>query len=1098
MNLPIPILTAAAIAALIATPSAFASDSGEAVHSLLESYEKSFGHPATGLLYHNRLDSPRGLAALSSPEEIARGEVDGKPMPHGYGSGIQDVALENGQLLFALCDAHERTGEKWIADRARALFASLKVLARVSPEPGFVPRGPHPDGRSYYRDPSRDQVTAYIEALWRYGRSPLATNADKAFIAGTIGKIATRMERDDWRIMIEDGSRQAHVGWGWKQFTSIGSITLLSVLAQTFDATGDPHWRELYEQFSAERDGERWNRWLHPDAVKNWRPLTLYANQFCQALTALRRLEKNPDRKAQLAELERRLATRMLESNVFDPIRWRRLDWAGDRNEAETQALIAPLGLDLKKPMSVLELYDSYDRQVWDRPGSRAHSVMGKLCYGLATVALHAALLSDDPKLREQAQPTVRRMVAEFSQHQQDYNGGENFNRTVILGLLALEGKPAAKPTASQPRELPILRNLGCGPAMDVALEGDRMYVIGRGKLHVADATDPAKPVLLGGLSGLGNTRQIVVKDGMVYVGSREDRLFVIDAREAAKPRLLDHYDTIEFATGLALAGDVLFVALRQYGVELVDVSDPTKPLFLSVVRTGEAQSVAYQDGFLYAGVWGSSEVVVADVRNPREPRIVSRTPLDGYGDGVDVRDGFLYAATGHHSREPHRKPEDPGYGRGHGLEILSLKDPAKPAFISRVKFPPLYAIGNDMWSVTVANGHAFVADTHNGVFIVDVRNPAKPEIVGRRQLPTSKGKDKPAYFGGIEVGRDHVYGAGGWTDLHVIPAPGLAVPVTPQTGAPPKIPPRRPNGDKGVTAYRPEGQVHAAAVAGEQVVAACGSAGVHVVDLAHGLKPLSDTPTEDFATDVSVLGHTVYVAEGAGGMSIWSLTNDGKLEPKGRYRVRGRRVRYLTVPAPGRFALAQVGASTLHIVDVSDPQKPRLALEDNQFGLLYGHQVLDGLADGRHAAAYWHVSGIHWYDLGVDPPRREPQLATGRVSMLDGLALHRGQLLSPRRGGYILLDRSETRPLDELPIHRVEGTYFRGRPTVAGDRLHVANRTTGDIVVLDIRSPEKPRLLERFTTRGNPGAVTLTPRGLLIPDGNGGLLLRRETGSRR
>ena len=56
------------------------------VRNLFESYQKSFSHPAAGLFYHHRLDGPKGVAALSSPEEIARGEVNGKSMPYGYGS----------------------------------------------------------------------------------------------------------------------------------------------------------------------------------------------------------------------------------------------------------------------------------------------------------------------------------------------------------------------------------------------------------------------------------------------------------------------------------------------------------------------------------------------------------------------------------------------------------------------------------------------------------------------------------------------------------------------------------------------------------------------------------------------------------------------------------------------------------------------------------------------------------------------------------------------------------------------------------------------------------------------------------------------------
>jgi hypothetical protein len=648
--------------------------------------------------------------------------------------------------------------------------------------------------------------------------------------------------------------------------------------------------------------------------------------------------------------------------------------------------------------------------------------------------------------------------------------------------------------SVAEAEKLPIIGTLGAGPAMDVALAGDRMIVIGGGKLHVVDASDPAKPRILGTLAGLGNTRQLAVGGDVAYVGSREDGLFVVDVSDAANPRLINRYDTIEFATGLALAGDVLFVALRQFGVELVDVSNPSQPQYLGVARTGEAQSVAYHDGYLYAGVWGSSEVVTVDVRDPRSPRIVSRTPLDGYGDGLDVRDGFLYAATGHHSREPHRSEGDPGFGRGHGLEIFNLADPAKPAFVGRVKFPPFYSIGNDMWGVSVVDGRAFVADTHNGVFLVDVKDPRHPVILAHRQLPVPTGKDMPDCVGGLAVGRDHIYAAGASTGLHVLAASGMARPISPQTGPPPRIGPMRKDEDKRFISYHPGGQVHAVAMADDSLaVAACGSAGLHVVRLGAGIELVSTTPTEDFATDVCLSGRTVFAAEGSGGMSIWELSDEGRLIPKGRYRVPKGRVRYLTVPAPGRYALVQIGAAWLHVVDVSDSANPRLALKDARPGLLYGHQVLDELVNDRYAAAFWHVSGIHWYDLAANPPRFEGQHPAGRVSMLDGIAVDRGQIFSPRRGGYVRFDRTETRPLDELPIHRVPGVTLRGRPVIEDDLVHLCRREAGEILTLDLGDPEKPKLVETLTTAGNPGAVVPTTHGLLIPDGNGGLLLRKR-----
>jgi hypothetical protein len=244
------------------------------------------------------------------------------------------------------------------------------------------------------------------------------------------------MERNGWRILVEDNSQQAHVGWTWLQFTTVGSITLLSVVGPVAEVTGDAHWRELYDRFGSEKNGERWNKWLQPDAVAAWPPLTLYANQFCQALIALQRAESNPQRRQQLAEFLRRWTTRALEANVFDPKQWRRLDWAGERDDAATRELLKPLGLTLDKSMTAVELYRAFNRKWWSAENKEIWNLNQKLCIGLATVPLHGALLSGGPALVKQAAPVVRNMVAELLREQRRYDRGENFNRTVILGLL--------------------------------------------------------------------------------------------------------------------------------------------------------------------------------------------------------------------------------------------------------------------------------------------------------------------------------------------------------------------------------------------------------------------------------------------------------------------------------------------------------------------------------------------------------------------------------------------------------------------------------------------------------------------------------------
>ena len=96
----------------------------------------------------------------------------------------------------------------------------------------------------------------------------------------------------------------------------------------------------------------------------------------------------------------------------------------------------------------------------------------------------------------------------------------------------------AGHPEEMYGKALPIVRDLGIGPTMAARVGGETLYTIGRGKLRTVDISTPDKPTVVGTLSGLGNTRQIVVKDGIAYITSREDSVFIVDVRERDAPAL--------------------------------------------------------------------------------------------------------------------------------------------------------------------------------------------------------------------------------------------------------------------------------------------------------------------------------------------------------------------------------------------------------------------------------------------------------------------------------------------------------------------------------------------------------------------------------
>jgi len=680
---------------------------------------------------------------------------------------------------------------------------------------------------------------------------------------------------------------------------------------------------------------------------------------------------------------------------------------------------------------------------------------------------------------------------------------------TVVLFLGIGAGAVFGKHSEDQfGPELPVVRSLGLGGSMDAAVDGDTLYVIGRGKLHVAHISDPTSPKIVGRLDGLGNTRQIEVHRGVAYVTAREDGLFIIDVKEPDTPVLLCHYDTIELATGIALSGDVAFVACRTAGVELVDVSQPRRPVHLSTVRTGEAQSVVARNGILYAGVWGSRELVVCDVTNPYQPEVISKTPLDGYGDGVALRGDHCFVATGHHARGWRRQDGEasPQYGRGHGLEIFDVSNPAGPVFVSRVKMPKFYRIGMDMWDVMIAGDNAFVGDTYNGVFVVDISDLKNPRLVGHRQLAPmprtidglDTGERLPTPVGGIALAKDTLYVAGAWTDLHVMAAVGMAETPErePDQGS---VNPgsRRAQSDPRFRVYRPEGQVWSVAFFGDTALVAAGAAGLHAVELWPEVKRLRVFPTEGFARDVAVYDDYAYVAEATGGLSIWKRDDDALLKPVGRYRPKRGGVAQVVVPPPGRYALLHVGQNELQIVDVSNPQKPVLMLTDRYLGLFYTFPLVRGLLDDRYACCLWHATGYRWYDLyGGPKPVYSGDHYAMRANFADGMASLGTKALLVSRGRYAIIGRDENRPPEALPAHGVKGHYLSGKPTVDGATMYLTNRVRGTFQVVDISQIESPRLLAKIQLDEHPSPVVVHNGTPLIPAGYQGLLVWEKAGS--
>jgi len=664
----------------------------------------------------------------------------------------------------------------------------------------------------------------------------------------------------------------------------------------------------------------------------------------------------------------------------------------------------------------------------------------------------------------------------------------------------------------------------GIGPGMDVVRQGDHLYVLQDRNLVILSAKDPACPVVVGKLEDVGNLRQIAVGENVAYITAREDGLFVVDIGDRTAPRLLSHYDTLEFATGIAIEGHYAFVAQRWFGVEIVDIRDPARLRHVSVVRVGESQSCVVSDGYLYVGAWDEKRVAVCDVRNPAAPKQVATIRLHGRGDGLCVKNGVLYAVFGHHQPGAARTLDDPRYGSGNGMDLFDVSDPANPKQLSRVQFAWRYYYGwPDSWRVKLSLPYAYLYHTHNGVFILDVSDPKAPKEMAQIRVPRYPGQpgfrslstvDKsglrpvvlpfdPAKVSyspvcGLETLDGYLYFTGLFTDLHIYKNDTLVRATSHRHGGEVKL---SASGDfhdfksldqyglKSLKTYRPGGQVYAAVEQDGLIYAACGAAGIHILD--EDLNLLKKMPTAGFAMDVQACGPNLYAAQGRDGLVCYKV-DGAHLERVAAYDA-GRVVKQVRVAPNGRFAVAHVGGSTYEVVDLSGGGSlTRAKFVRGWGGLAYYRQLCNGFIDGRYLCGTWCAGRTFMMDFGGAEPKDLPD-PTGVMPDMEsgGYCACGPYALVTHDGGY-----SYYRPLHsgdyptDLPVYRIAGgPTFRGKPAVRGNVLAACNRIGGEVTLVDISDLEAPKLIRTFQLSGNPDVPYLGDGFVLVPAGYQGLI---------
>jgi len=266
---------------------------------------------------------------------------------------------------------------------------------------------------------------------------------------------------------------------------------------------------------------------------------------------------------------------------------------------------------------------------------------------------------------------------------------------------------------------------------------------------------------------------------------------------------------------------------------------------------------------------------------------------------------------------------------------------------------------------IFVSGNYAYIADSFNGLRVVDVSDPANPQQVGSFDPPGSRRAQ------GVYFSDPYLYVADGLGllildvsdptapfEVGFYHSPGFAVKVYPLGGYA-FVADREgglrianvsdPANPKPVSNYFEAGSVHVldVFVSDSYAYVAMGGLGLRIVDISDPANPqeVGFSDTEGVAEAVQVSGSYAYLADGEDNLRIFDISDPADPQEIGFY----------DTPAPGyakdvylsgRYAFVGDGPSSLLLViDVSDPANPELAGEYETPGFVWAIYITDSHA---------------------------------------------------------------------------------------------------------------------------------------------------------
>ncbi len=253
------------------------------------------------------------------------------------------------------------------------------------------------------------------------------------------------------------------------------------------------------------------------------------------------------------------------------------------------------------------------------------------------------------------------------------------FNRTHVAEQLFSSNGRYWKSSANTPWGEQLPREC---EVKKIYIESNKAYIaLGRGGLWVLQVSDLSVNSAPRRVWQFGQpVKDVVVVGSIAYAAVGDLGLAILDVTKLDEPKLLGQIELGGDAAKLELVGNVAYVAVADIGVQIIDVRNPLAP-------------------FINGTITNSGPII-----------------------NVQISGNLVCTATGKFSA---------GGDSGGELQIYNVSDSFVPTHLSSLPTK------SPVTALRVDGNRAYVADSVDGIQVINISNPASPVVIGRRKIPT-------------------------------------------------------------------------------------------------------------------------------------------------------------------------------------------------------------------------------------------------------------------------------------------------------------------------------------------------------------------------